>query len=62
MSCPLLLSSHLSEEYASLYVCMYVSVCERVSLYIHVLLYESVVVCACVFHGRPLNCKGKSRR
>lgn len=41
-------------------VCMCVSVCA--SLYIHVLLFVSVFVCACVFHGRPLNCKGKSRR
>lgn len=43
-------------------VCLCVSVSVCASLYIHVLLYESVFVCECVYHGRPLNCKGKSWR
>lgn len=41
---PLRLSSHLSEEYASLCVCV------RASLYIHLLLYESVCVCFMAGH------------
>lgn len=54
--CPLLLSSYLSEEYVNLFV--RVRLCE--SVYTCTAVWECL--CMHVFHGRPLNCKGKSRR